>query len=127
MSTGWRVGVVGCGNIGGAIAANLIADGHHVSVFDSEATRLKPLVGLGARSAPSPAAVAERSDVTFTALPSPAAVEEVAAAWLDGAATDSVLVDLSTNAPAVVRALGARLAARGCHLLEAPLTGGAPG
>jgi 3-hydroxyisobutyrate dehydrogenase-like beta-hydroxyacid dehydrogenase len=38
-----------------------------------------------------------------------------------------VLVDLSTNAPAAVRALGAKLAARGCALLEAPLTGGAPG
>src|SRR5262249_28969571 len=37
------------------------------------------------------------------------------------------LVDLSTNAPAVVQAIGARLAAAGRHLLEAPLTGGAPG
>ncbi len=38
-----------------------------------------------------------------------------------------MLVDLSTNAPASVRALGARIGAAGAHLLEAPLTGGAPG
>lgn len=122
-----RVGVIGCGNIGGAIATNLIQDGHRVSVHDTEADRLRPLVGLGARAVASPARVAERSDVTFTSLPTPAVVEAVAAQWLEGAAPGSVLIDLSTNAPATVRALGARLAAAGCHLLEAPLTGGAPG
>jgi len=127
MSTGRRVGVIGCGNIGGAIAGNLVADGHHVSVHDASADRLRPLVGLGARSADSPAKVAERSEVTFMSLPTPAVIEQVAGRWLEGAQPGSVLVDLSTNAPATVRALGDRLAAGGCHLLEAPLTGGAPG
>jgi 3-hydroxyisobutyrate dehydrogenase-like beta-hydroxyacid dehydrogenase len=127
MSTGLRVGVIGCGNIGGAIATNLVQDGHHVSVHDTNADCLRPLVGVGARAADSPAKVAERSEITFTSLPTPDVVDAVAARWLEGAARDAVLVDLSTNAPASVRALGARLAAAGCHLVEAPLTGGAPG
>jgi 3-hydroxyisobutyrate dehydrogenase-like beta-hydroxyacid dehydrogenase len=126
-STGERVGVIGCGNIGAAIATNLIQDGHRVSVHDAVADRVRPLVGLGARAADSPAKVAERCEVTFLSLPTPAVVEEVAREWLVGAQPDSILVDLSTNAPATVRALGARLSAAGCHLLEAPLTGGAPG
>ncbi len=46
---------------------------------------------------------------------------------MGGAAPGSILIDLSTNAPSTVRALGERLRAGGCHLLEAPLTGGAPG
>ncbi len=127
MSTGRRIGVIGCGNIGGAIAANLLQDGHHVSVHDASPDRLLPLVGLGARTADSPARVAERSEITFLSLPTPAVVDEVAERWLAAAEPGAVLVDLSTNAPASVRALGARLAAGGCHLLEAPLTGGAPG
>jgi 3-hydroxyisobutyrate dehydrogenase-like beta-hydroxyacid dehydrogenase len=127
MSTGQRVGVIGLGNIGGAIAANLVADGHHVSVFDMDAERTGAVVGLGARAAHGPAEVAERSDVTFASLPTPAVVEQVATAWLEGSAADAVFVDLSTNAPATVRALGARLAAAGRHFLECPLTGGAPG
>ena len=53
--------------------------------------------------------------------------EAVAADWSSGAPAGAVLVDLSTNAPALMRAVGARLAASGRHLLEAPLTGGAPG
>jgi 3-hydroxyisobutyrate dehydrogenase len=127
MSTGERLGVIGCGNIGAAIASNLVQDGHHVSVHDAVADRLRPLVGVGARAADSPTRVAERSEITFLSLPTPAVVERVALAWLEGAQPGSILVDLSTNAPATVRALGERVSAAGCHLLEAPLTGGAPG
>jgi 3-hydroxyisobutyrate dehydrogenase-like beta-hydroxyacid dehydrogenase len=122
-----RLGVIGVGNIGGAIAANLLADGHAVAVNDTDRTRVERLVRAGAVAADSPAAVAERSEITFTSLPSPAVMERVVEGWLAGAAPDAVLVDLSTNAPAMVRAVGARLAAAGRHLLEAPLTGGAPG
>jgi 3-hydroxyisobutyrate dehydrogenase-like beta-hydroxyacid dehydrogenase len=127
MSTGERVGVIGCGNIGAAIASNLVQDGNRVTVHDTVSDRVRPLVGLGARAADSPARVAERSEITFLSLPTPAVVEQVTGAWLEGAQAGSVLVDLSTNAPATVRALGTRLASAGCHLLEAPLTGGAPG
>jgi 3-hydroxyisobutyrate dehydrogenase-like beta-hydroxyacid dehydrogenase len=127
MSTGARLGVVGLGNIGGAIAANLVADGHHVSVFDTDEDRRGAAVGLGARAAHSVAEVGERSEITFASLPTPRVVDEVAAAWVERALPGSVFVDLSTNAPASVRALGGRLAAAGRHLLECPLTGGAPG
>lgn len=122
-----NIGVVGAGNIGGAIAANLIADGHRVTICDTDARRLEPLIQAGGQAAANPAEVAAQSEMTFTSLPNPATVDAVALAWLKGAARDSVLIDLSTNSPAAVRALGTRLAASGCHLLEAPLTGGAPG
>ncbi len=127
MSGVARLGVIGTGNIGGAIAANLLADGHAVTVHDADPARTAPLVRAGATQAASPGAVAERSEITFTSLPSPAVMEAVAGTWLAGAAPGAVLVDLSTNAPATIRAVGQRLAAAGRHLLEAPLTGGAPG
>jgi len=122
-----RLGVIGLGNIGGAVAANLLADGHGVAVHDLDPVRVAPLVAAGAHAAASPAALARESEIALASLPTPEAVEAVASGWLAGAAPGSVLVDLSTNAPEAVRALGARLAAAGCHLLEAPLTGGAPG
>jgi 3-hydroxyisobutyrate dehydrogenase-like beta-hydroxyacid dehydrogenase len=71
--------------------------------------------------------VARAAEVTFLSLPTPAVVNEVAAHWLRGATPGSVLVDLSTNAPSAVRELGRAVEKQGCHLLEAPLTGGAPG
>src|SRR5262245_8977156 len=124
-TTGKRLGVIGAGNIGGAIAANLIADGHAVVVHDADPSRARALAR--AQAASSPAEVAAESEITFASLPSPAVMDAVASAWLEGAARDSVFVDLSTNSPTVIRAVGARLAAAGRHLLEAPLTGGAPG
>ena len=127
MSTGERVGVIGLGNIGGAIAANLVSDGHHVSVYDADGDRTGAAVGLGARPAHGPAEVGERSMITFASLPTPAIVDEVVTAWLQGAVPESIFVDLSTNAPSTVRALGARCAAAGRYFLECPLTGGAPG
>jgi 3-hydroxyisobutyrate dehydrogenase len=122
-----RVGVIGLGNIGGAIANNLIADGHAVSVFDVEAGRQKRFAEQGANACTSPAEVARNAEITFLSLPNPAVMEQVADAWLAGAGKDSVLVDLSTNAPETIRKVGAALAAKGCQVLEAPLTGGAPG
>ena len=122
-----RLGVIGAGNIGGAIAANLLADGHAVTVYDTDAARVAPLVRSGATVVGSAADVGARSEITFTSLPTPAIMEVVAEAWSGGAARGAILVDLSTNAPATIRAVGARLAAAGRHLLEAPLTGGAPG
>src|SRR4051812_40326912 len=117
-----RVGVIGAGNIGGAIAANLLAEGHQVTVHDLDAARTAPLAAAGATVVGSAAEVGARSELTFTSLPSPAIMDDVASAWLGTAPAGAVLVDLSTNAPATVRAVGARVAAAGRHLLEAPLT-----
>jgi 3-hydroxyisobutyrate dehydrogenase-like beta-hydroxyacid dehydrogenase len=122
-----NIGVIGLGNIGGAIAKNLIADEHNVAVFDIDAGRLSELTAAGARVAAGVGEVARASEITFTSLPTPSVFDAVATEWLEGAAADDILVDLSTNAPAMVRAVGARLKAAGRNLLEAPLTGGAPG
>ena len=126
-ANGQRLGVIGAGNIGGAIAMNLVADGHRVVVHDPDARRCGPLVAAGATVVASPAEVAERSELTFTSLPTPAVMETVARRWLETAPRGAVLVDLTTNAPATVRRVGDRVTAAERHLLEAPLTGGAVG
>ena len=119
-----RVGMIGLGNIGGHIAANLVADGHDVSVFDTDVARSKPLAEAGATAAPGPAEVAEASEFTLLSLPTPEIVDAVADAWLKGASQGDILIDISTNSPEAVRELGKRVAAAGCELLDAPLTGG---
>lgn len=120
-----QVGVIGLGNIGGHVATNLVADGHDVTVFDVDAARAAAVEGAGA--AASVAEVGTTCEITVLSLPTPEVVRSVADEWVTSAAPGSILVDLSTNSPAVVRELGARLAVTGHHLVEAPLTGGAPG
>ncbi len=120
-----RVGVIGLGNIGGAIAANLVADGHHVVVTDLDAERARAIEG--AEAVMSVASAGGATDITFTSLPSPDVVAAVAQEWAGAAAAGSVLVDLSTTLPAGNQEIAARLAATGHHFVEAPLTGGAIG
>ena len=118
-------GVIGLGNIGGHIAANLVTDGNDVIVHDLDADAMTAI--SGATAAPDVASVARLADVTLLSLPTPDVVATVAAEWAGDAAPGAILVDLSTNSPAVVRELGERLAGSGHHLVEAPLTGGAIG
>ena len=120
-----RLGVVGLGNIGGAIAANLVTDDHEVVVFDLDDVKAASIEG--ATVASSIAELARTTDAAILSLPTPAVVRSVAEEWATAAAPGAVLVDLSTNGPDDVRALGSALAASGHQLVEAPLTGGAIG
>ena len=118
-------GVIGLGNIGGHIAANLVADGNQVVVHDVDVDAMTAIAG--ATAARDVASVAHQAEVTLLSLPTPDVVSDVAAEWARAAAPGAILVDLSTNSPAVVRQLGDRLAGSGHHLVEAPLTGGSIG
>jgi 3-hydroxyisobutyrate dehydrogenase-like beta-hydroxyacid dehydrogenase len=120
-----RVGVIGLGNIGGAIAANLVADGHSVTVSDVDPARASAVIG--AEAVGDAAAVAAASEITITSLPTPEAVAGVAEQWVQAAPTGAILLDISTSAPPTNRELAARLQASGRHFVEAPLTGGAVG
>ena len=79
----------------------------------------------GATAAPDVAAVAGQADITLLSLPTPDVVDGGGrGVGVRRPRRVPILVDLSTNSPAVVRELGERLAASGHHLVEAPLTGG---
>jgi len=120
-----RLGVIGLGNIGGAIAANLVADGDEVVVHDADPARREAIAGATAAS--SVGEVAAAAEVTILSLPTPEVVRAVAREWADAAAPDAVLLDLSTSAPSGNRELAEELRTSGHHFVEAPLTGGAVG
>ncbi len=122
-----RVGVIGLGNIGRPVAENLVADGHDVTVFDLDDERVASLSDGGAHGAATVGGVGAVAEITMLSLPTPAVVGAVAEQWAAAAASGSILVDLSTNDPAIVRDLGERLAGSDHRLVEAPLTGGAIG
>lgn len=65
-----NIGFVGLGRMGAAMAARLLAASHRVAVFDANPAQVARLVGLGAESTASLAAVATARDVVITMLPS---------------------------------------------------------
>ncbi|MBV9281116.1 MAG: NAD(P)-dependent oxidoreductase, partial [Chloroflexi bacterium] len=80
--------------------------------------------------AESPAALAGGSDVVVLIVTNSPDVQQLVlgpAGILEGAAEGTTVVDMSTIAPAVSRALAAELERRGVSFLDAPVSGGTQG
>jgi len=73
------VGIIGLGNMGGAMAGNLLAAGFRVVGLDIDQARLDQFVGKGGEAAPSPAKVAAETDIVILSLPNVPALEAVLA------------------------------------------------
>ena len=124
------VGFIGLGIMGSGMAANLVAKGHEVVVWNRTAARMDPLVELGASAASSPAEVAAGSDVVLICVsdtPDVEAVVEGAGGLLEGLRAGSLVVDHSTISPAATVRLAALVAERGGSWLDAPVSGGSEG
>ena len=125
-----RIGFIGLGTMGAGMAANLAAADHELVVHDIRPEAAEPFLSNRAVWAGSPRAVAEAADVVFLSLPGPKEVEAVALGangLIEGVRSDSVIFDLSTNSPTVIRALHEKFAEKGARLLDAPVSGGPAG
>ena len=125
-----KIGFIGLGTMGRHMASNLIKAGHALVVHDVRREAAAPHLQAGAVWAETPRGVAEATDVVFTSLPGPPEVEAVALGdqgLLAGLAAGKAYFDLSTNAPALVRRILEVFAARGAHMLDAPVSGGPEG
>lgn len=125
-----RIGFIGLGIMGLPMARNLLAAGHELVVHNRSRAAVDALAAEGATPAASPAEVAQQAGVVLTMLPDGPDVETVVLGE-DGVAAGmgegSLLVDMSSIAPATSRALADALAERGATLLDAPVSGGEPG
>lgn len=116
--------------MGGPMARRVLAAGHPLAIHDAHRAAAEPYLADGATWAESLAELASASDVLLLSLPGPPEVEAVVAGrdgLLERASPGTVIVDLSTNAVATVRALAAACADRGVQFLDCPVSGGAPG
>ena len=122
-----KVGFVGLGIMGAAMAGNLLEAEHELVVHNRTRTKAEQLAQHGARVADSPREVAQTSDVVITMLPGPPEVEEVVAGeggLLEGAAEGSLIVDMSTSSPLLARQLASMARERGVRMLDGPVSGG---
>ena len=126
-----QAGFIGLGTMGASMAANLQtglkARGDTLVVHDIRRDAASRHVRDGAVWADTPQAVAEQSEVIFTSLPGPPEFEAVAAGLLAGIRKGTAYFDLTTNSPTVVRKAHEAFAAKGAHLLDAPVSGGPRG
>jgi 3-hydroxyisobutyrate dehydrogenase len=125
-----RVGVVGLGTMGGAMAANLARAGFPLVAWNRTQGRTHELEELGATVAASPAGLAAAVDVVLVCVSDTPDVEAVLfgpGGVAGGARPGTLVIDCSTIEPAATRAFAARLAERGIAFVDAPVTGGSEG
>ncbi|MGE3447525.1 MAG: NAD(P)-dependent oxidoreductase [Microbacteriaceae bacterium] len=125
-----RVGFVGLGSMGAAMAANLLRAGFALTAFDVSREAIERVAALGAVPAQSVTELAHRSDVLVVAVVDDAQVRDVCLAEggaLAGLSAGSVLVITSTIAPATHKLIARRAAAHGVVVMDAAMTGGSVG
>jgi 3-hydroxyisobutyrate dehydrogenase len=124
------IGFIGIGVMGKPMAANLLRKGYSLSIVSRHPEKEAPLIAQGALTAVSPQELARTSDVIILMLPDTNTVEQVLFGE-DGVASSirmgSIVIDMSTISPEKTIEFAERLAAIGCPMLDAPVSGGEKG
>ncbi|XP_002987766.2 probable 3-hydroxyisobutyrate dehydrogenase-like 1, mitochondrial [Selaginella moellendorffii] len=123
-----RIGWIGTGVMGRWMCGHILDAGYALTVYNRTPSKAQDLCGPGqAFLADSPLQVAQRSDVVFTIVGYPADVRQVILGplgILEGLEPGGIVVDMTTSEPALAREIAARALDRGCHALDAPVSGG---
>jgi 3-hydroxyisobutyrate dehydrogenase-like beta-hydroxyacid dehydrogenase len=121
-----RVAFIGCGNIGSAMARQLLEPPFELAVYDVNPAALEPFRGK-ARVAGTLAEAAQGAEVVGICVLNDAQVRDAVAGVLPVLAAGAVILVHSTVMPETVRALAATAEAAGVALLDAAVSGGPHG
>lgn len=131
-----RVGFVGLGTMGSAMARNLGRAGFPLALANRTKAKAERLAAElmpenpRVRAFETPEEVGRASDVVVSCLPDSPQVEEVhlgPAGTSKGAARGAILIDCSTTAAEAARSISTRLSGTGHRFLDAPVSGGQKG
>jgi 3-hydroxyisobutyrate dehydrogenase len=123
-----RIAFLGLGLMGAGMARRLLGAGFPLTVFNRDQAKTAAFAAEGARVAATPAAAADASMIISMVADDNAS----RALWLGengalaAARPGAVLIECSTLTVAWIQELSAKAAARGCEMLDAPVTGSKP-
>ena len=123
------IGVIGLGNMGGAMATRLMGAGYEVHGTTHTRARAEGLISEGLRWSDTPQDVARAAEVVITSLPDDDVIEAVAYGsdgLLAGLGQGKTWLEMSTIRPRTSRAMAAHAHAAGAALLDAPVSGSPP-
>lgn len=134
MNKAPKLGFIGLGHMGGAMAHRLLKQGLPLTVWARNKDRLPAFTDAGATVADSPADLARNCDIIFTCVFNTAALEDLlfgegrlVDGLSHGSAGGKILVDFSTADPEPSKAFAERLKSEyGTGMIDAPVSGGPP-
>lgn len=122
-----RIGWIGTGVMGAPMCGHLLDHRFEVTVHSRSKDKAEGLLKKGTQWGDSPRAVAESCDVVFTMVGFP---QDVRAVYFSeqglfaGARASNVFVDMTTSELSLAKEMYAMARAKGCHALDAPVSGG---
>ncbi|MBF1697000.1 MAG: NAD(P)-binding domain-containing protein, partial [Selenomonas sp.] len=122
-----KIGFIGLGIMGAAMAGHLIDAGYELSVYNRTKSKAEPLLARGARYCENPGQCAAGQDAVITIVGYPKDVEEIylgADGILDNLAPGAYGADMTTSSPSLAVRIYEEAKKRGIHALDAPVTGG---
>src|SRR5258706_4733735 len=124
-----KVGFVGLGAMGSRMAMNLHAAGHTLRVYNRDKAKTRPFADKGIEVCDSPSAAAKGAEFVCSIVSDDIATREVMlgtdgkSGMVGAAAAGTIILDSSTNTPAMSREVARAAAARGVVYLDAPVSG----
>ena len=121
-----KLGFVGLGVMGSEMVLRLLSKGHTVTGYNRTRSKAQRLVQKGMKWGDSPRAVAAATDVVFSMVTNSAALEAIVEGpdgILAGLTPGKFYVDISTVSPEYSRVVAAKVRAKGCDMVDAPVSG----
>jgi 3-hydroxyisobutyrate dehydrogenase-like beta-hydroxyacid dehydrogenase len=121
-----KLGFVGLGVMGSEMVLRLLNKGHTVTGYNRTRSKAERLVQKGMKWGDSPRAVAAAADVVFSMVTNSAALEAIVEGpegILAGLTPGKFYVDISTVSPEYSRVVAAKVRAKGCDMVDAPVSG----
>ena len=121
-----KVGFMGLGIMGSAMAANILKAGYPLTVYNRTAAKAEPLARLGAKVAASPKALAQDAEIIIVMVTGPEAIYELLFGPEGAAAAfgpEQVFINMSSVSPSFTLELGKELAPTAIRFVDAPVSG----
>ena len=122
-----RIGIIGIGMLGKAVATRLLKSGYQLTVYNRTREKADQLKTLGASVVDSPKDVAKFSDLVITVVKDAQAVKDISFGkdgLIDGKHDGLVIADMSTTNPVSSREIAKKYMEKGIPMLDIPVMGG---
>jgi 3-hydroxyisobutyrate dehydrogenase-like beta-hydroxyacid dehydrogenase len=123
-----KISVIGLGEMGTPIAGFLLKAGYDVKGYDTREKQMSTLVPQGLKPANSPRDAAAGVDMILLSLPTWDVVQEVIEGKdgvLEAARDGQIIIDCTTVPPHKTKAMAEKLAEKGIHWMDVPISGAA--
>jgi len=119
-----KIGIIGCGNMGGGMARQLVATNVDVTCYDPNVQVLETIVQAGAKSTQSASELARSVQFLLLSLPNASVVESVVRSIVRDIQPGTVVLDTSTSEPATSQAMSALAEQHEFTFVDGPVSGG---